>query len=222
MSGGQGLIDSALREIAPEGIDEAALLPAGPGAQHLSPFSIAGAFGGSRLGPKAAGFANDLPGLGIGTNRIAPANPTKLDSACQHEAALGIEDRDKLWRQPQIRVTIRSDVAGSDGRHDPRHGSREGAKGTQLDLAFDLHLVQRRVIPMRQAKAAGAKRRALRDAQMGERVADKNVTRRAKRGLGQREIHRDHSATGGRRLSPTLKPVTKPTARLSLVSGTRL
>lgn len=211
-----------MREITPEGIDKAALLTASLGAQRFGPCGIASYFGCARLGPKAAGFADDLPGLGVGANRIAPANLARSDRARQYEAVFGIEDGDELWRQPQMWVTICDDVAGGDGRCDLRHGRLKGAEGTQIHIALDLHLVHRWVIPVREAKAADAQRQAICEAQMSKRVADKNVTRRAKRGLRQREVHRDHSATGGRRLSPTLKPVTDSPTRLSLLSGTRL
>jgi hypothetical protein len=217
----KALIDGALRVIAPEGIDEATFLTASLGAQRFSPCGIASVFGGARLGPEAAGFADDLPGLGIGAYRIAPANPASLDDACQYEEAFGIEEGEKLRRQPQIRITIRSDVTRSDGRNDHRRGSREGAEGAQIDLALDLHLIQRRVIPMRQAEAVDAKRQAIREAEMGKRVADQDVARCAKGRLGDGCVHGDHSATGGRRLSPTLKAVTKPRTRLSLLTGAR-
>ena len=141
MSGRQGLIDSALREIAPEGIDEATFLTAGLSAQRFSLCGSTEVYCRAGLRPKAAGFADEVPGLGIGANRIAPAHPARLDLACQHEAALGIEDSAELRRQPQIGVTIRSDVTASDGRNDLRHSSREGAEGAQIHLAFDLHLV---------------------------------------------------------------------------------
>jgi hypothetical protein len=221
-SGRQGLIDSALREIAPEWVDQATLLRARDGTQRFSPGGIPCVFGGARLVPKAAGFADDLPGLGIGAYRIAPANPARLDAACRYEASFGIEDGDELRHQPQIWVTICDDVAGGDGRCDLGHGRLEGAEGTQIHIALDLHLVHRWVIPVREAKAAGAQRQAICEAQMSKCVADKNVTRRAKGGLGNGCVHRDHSATGGRRLSPTLKPVTNSPTRLSLLSGTRL
>jgi hypothetical protein len=220
-SGGEGSIDGAMREIAPERIDEAALESASLGAQRLSTGGIADGFSVAGVGPKSAGLADDLPGLSIAANRIAPANPARLNRAAQHETAFGIEDGDKLRRQPQIRVTIRSDVARGDARHDLRHGGREGAEGAQLDLAFDLHLIQRRIIPMREAEAADAKRQAIRQAQMGKGVADQDVTRRANGGLGQRQVHRDNSATGGWSLSPTLKPVTNSPTQLFLLSGIR-
>lgn len=220
-SADEGLMDGAMREIAPERIDEAALKGASLGAQRLSYCGIAGVLSAAGIGPKTAGLADDLPCLGIAANRIAPANLTMLNRAAQHETPFGIEDGDELRRQPQSGVTIRIDVAGGCGTTGISHRPREGAEGAGLDLALDVQLVQRRVIPMCQAEAADAKRQAIRQAQVSEGVAYKDLARRAKRGLGQRKVHRDHSTTGGRRLSPTLKPVTKPRTRLSLLMGDR-
>ena len=51
---------------------------------------------------------------------------------------------------------------------------------------------------------------------MGKNPADQVVAGATEGSLGNGCSHRDHSATGGRRLSPTLKPVTESPARLFL------
>jgi hypothetical protein len=100
-----------------------------------------------------------------------------VDRQEQVEAVVGIEDRDELRQQPQIRVAIRRDQARRDGGGGSGHGGREVAEGAEIHFAFEAQLIERRVVPMRAALAADAQRQAGRKAQLGQGPANEDVAR---------------------------------------------
>jgi len=211
-----GEIDCSGREIPPEQIDQTTFQRAGAGEQRSGRCAITGVRCRAGLGPKSAGLAHHAPRFDIAVDWGAPMNAAHLHLPRQHEAVLGIEDGDELWHQAQGWIAPGVDMTGSDSFTGQGKGGREVAAGAEIDLAVDAQLIESRIVPMRKAVAADPQGHAVREAQAGKNPADQVVAGASEGGLGDGCSHRDHSATGGRRRSPTLKPVTESPARLFL------
>lgn len=210
------MIDCSGCKVAPERLNQSAFQRAGAGEERSSGRGIPDVGRPAGRGSKPAGFAHHAPRLGITVDRGAPADQACLHVTCQYQAVLGIEDGDELRCQTQGRIAARGDQTGSynDASHD--RGRREVTAGAKIDLALEAQVIERRIVPMREAASADPQGQAVREAQAGENSADQVVAGTTEGGLGDGCGHLDHSATGGRRHSPTLKPVTEPPAHLFL------
>ena len=215
-SGGLGVIDHTLGEVAPERVDKTALQRAGTVEHRTGRGRIADIRRGAAFGPQSASLTDHALCLRVAVDRDAPADAAHLHFARKHEAMFRIEDGDALRHLTQVCIAASDNQARRDSGGGLGHGTREITASAEIDVALKAQMFECQIVPICEAPATDPQGQAGREAQMGEGFAEQNFTLRAEGGSGEREIHRDYSAKGGRRLSPTLKPVTNPPARLSL------
>ena len=77
--------------------------------------------------------------------------------------------------------SVRHRGRASNAGHD--HGRREVTESAEIDLAVDVQLIERRIVPMGKAAAADPQGQAVREAQMGKNPADQVIAGATEGGL---------------------------------------